>query len=106
MDVDADSEDGCGVDHAVDADLAVVAHEEAAELQTRALKALAGIVPQLDFAIVVLEVAGGCASADVTPLADDGITEESVVRLIAVADKDGVLNFATDLAMGPSVVAP
>ena len=45
MDIDADSQHGCGVDHAVDTDLAVVAHEQAAELQTRALKALAGIIP-------------------------------------------------------------
>lgn len=99
MDVDAHAEDGGGVDHAVDADLAMVAHKQAAELQSGALKALAGIVPEFDLAIVVLEVAGRGAAADVAPLADDGIAEKALVGLVAVADKDGVLDLAADLAV-------
>ena len=101
VDVDADAQHGGGVDHAVDANLAVVAHEQAAELESRALKALAGVVPEFDFAVVVLEVAGRGAAADVAPLADDGVAQESLVGLVAVPDEDGVLDLAADFAMRP-----
>ena len=97
MDVDADAEHGGRVDHAVDSDFAVVAHEQAAELKAGAFEAFAGVVPQFDFAVVVLQVAGRCAAADVTPLANDGVAQEAVVGLVAVADENGVLDLAADL---------
>ena len=87
MDIHTHTQDGGSVDHAVDSDFAVVAHKQTAELQARALKALGGIVPQLDFSVVVLEVAGSCAAADVAPFADDGVSQESVVGLVAVTDE-------------------
>ena len=79
----------------------MIAHEEAAELQTRALKTLAGIVPELDLAIVVLEVAGGGSAADVTPLADDGIAEETIMCLVTIANEDGILDLTSYLDMRP-----
>ena len=96
MDIDTDTQDGGRINHAVDANLAVVTHKEAAELQTCALKAFGGIVPQFDFAIVVLEVAGRSSAAYVAPLADNGITEEAVMSLVAVADENGVLDLAAN----------
>ena len=101
MDVDTDADDGGRVDHAINTNLAVVAHEETAELQPRALEALAGIVPELDLAVVVLEVAGSGTAADIAPFADDSIAQEAVVSLIAVTDKDSVLDLATNLDVRP-----
>ena len=77
VDVDTDTDDCGGVEHCVDAGLRVVAHDEAAELQACRQKALGGIVPQFDGRVVVFQIRGDAACAEVTPRADDGVAEES-----------------------------
>ena len=56
MNVDPHAQYGGGINHAVNAGFAVVAHNQPAELQSGAHEALGAIVPKFDFAIVVLEV--------------------------------------------------
>ena len=54
MDVDSHAYNGGRVEHRVDSCLRVVGHNQAAELQSGAQEAVTGIVPELDFRIVVL----------------------------------------------------
>lgn len=100
MEVDTDTDDGSGVEHTVDAGLGVVAHDKAAELQAGAQEAVSGIVPELDFGVVVLEVGSCCSAAEVAPFADNGVAEETVVSLVAVANHYHIIKFSTHLAVG------
>lgn len=100
VDVDADADDGGGVEHGVDAGFRVVAHDEAAELQACRQKALGGIVPQFDGRVVVFQIRGDAACAEVAPRADDGVAEESVVGFVGVGENDGVVDFAAYLRVG------
>ena len=54
-----------------------------------------------DLAVVVAQVAVGSDRAEVDPLADVGVTQESLVILIGMAVHDGVLDLAADPADWP-----
>ena len=92
--------DSGSIEHAVDTGLGVVAHDKAAELQAGAQEAVSGIVPELDFGVVVLEVGSCCSAAEVAPFADNGVAEETVVSLVAVANHYHIIKFSTHLAVG------
>ncbi len=76
----------------------MVGHYEAAELQAGAQEAVCRIVPEFDFGIVVLEVGGHASGAEVAPLADYGIPQESVVGFVGIAEHHHIVELATDLA--------
>lgn len=101
VDVAADSYDGGGIEHGVDAGLAVIAHDESAELEVGAEEAVGGIVPEAYEVVGVLEVGGHTSGAEIAPAANDGIAEETVVSLVGVAVDDDVVQLAADLAPGP-----
>lgn len=98
MEIDTYSDYGSGVEHTVDAGFGVVSHDKAAELEVSTHEALLGIIPDADLGIVVFEIAGIGAGADVTPLPYHGITEITVMCLIAETEDDGIVDFATHLA--------
>lgn len=100
VDVAADAYDGSGVEHGVNAGLAVVAHDESAELEVGAEEAVGGIVPEAYEVVGVLEIGGHASGSEVAPAADDGIAEETVVRLVGVAVNDGIVQLAADFAPG------
>lgn len=100
VDVAADTYDGSGVEHGVNAGLAMVAHDESAELEVGAEEAVGGIVPETYEVVGVLEIGGHASGSEVAPAADDGIAEETVVRLVGVAVNDGIVQLAADFAPG------
>ena len=97
--VAADAHHRAGVERGVDGGLAVVAHNQAAELQAGVEEAAGGIVPHAHFGVIVLEVGSGGAGAEVAPLADYGVTQEAVVGLVGVAPHHHVVDFAAHLAV-------
>lgn len=100
MEIDAHSHHSGRVEHAVDSGLGMVAHDKPAELQVCSHEPLRGIVPDADLAIVVFKIARICSGADVAPLPYHGVPEITVVRLVAVAEHDSVVDFTTHLAEG------
>ncbi len=106
MDVCANAHHRGGVEHGVDARLRVVAHDETAELQSGFQEPVGAVVPQAYLFIVVLEIGGGCSGTEVAPFADYGVAEETIVRLVAVARHDHIVEFATYLAVGSQRGSP
>ena len=100
MNVDSHAYHRGGVEHGVDAGLGVVAHDETAELQVRGQETAGGVVPQLDFAVIVFEVRGHGSGTQVAPFADDGVAQEPVVRLVGEAEHHHVVQLAAHLAVG------
>ena len=98
MEVDTDTDDGSGVEHTVDAGLGVVAHDKATELEVGTHEALLVIIPDTDLGVIVFEIAGIGAGADVTPLPYHGIAEIAIMGLIAETEDNGIIDFATHLA--------
>lgn len=98
MEIDTYSDYGSGVEHTIDAGFGVIAHDKAAELEVSTHKALLGIIPDADLGIVVFEIAGIGAGADVTPLPYHGIAEIPIMGLIAETEDNGIIDFATHLA--------
>ena len=101
VDVYAHAEHSGGVEHAVDASLRVVAHKEAAELQSGAEESCGRVVPEFDFGIVVFEVRSRRSGADVAPFAYDSVAQESIVTLVAEANHHHIVEFAAHLAVRP-----
>ena len=100
MEVDTYAHHRRGVEHAVDADFRVVAHNEAAEQEVCTHEGVRGVVPDADFRVVVLEVGGVRAGADVAPLPYHGVAEEPVVRLVGIPEHDDVVELAAGLTDG------
>lgn len=98
MNVDAYPKHCAGVNHAVNASLAMVAHEKSAKLPPGFEEALCRIIPDTDFSIVVLQIGGRGATTNVAPLANDGIANVAVVSLVAEAEHHGIFDFATNFA--------
>src|SRR5205823_3685876 len=56
-------------------------------------------------AVVVAQIAGVTAGAEVDPLADVGMPQEALVRLVAVTVDDAALDLAADAAVRPETAA-
>ena len=89
----AHADGGAGVEHRVDAAFGVVAHNQTAELLVGLFHSVCEIVPQADVGVVVLEVGAVGGGAEVAPLADDAVAEETIVRLVGVAENDHIAQF-------------
>ena len=100
MNIHSYANDRGSIEHAVDSGLGMVAHDKSAELQTCAQEAMGRIVPEFDFGVVVLEVGSSGASAEVAPFADNGVAEEAVVSLVAVANHYHIIKLSTHFAVG------
>ena len=88
------------VERGADAAFAVVAHQQATELQSTAFQCAGFGIPLAHLAIGVLEVAALRACAEVAPPADHAVAQESSVGLVGPALKAHIRNFTSHLAMG------
>src|SRR5262249_53576503 len=82
-----------------------VGAEERADLRRAARDRLA-VDDDVDFAVVVLEVARRRQCAEVHPLPDHAVPDEPVVALVRVALPDARLDLAGDPAPGPARSRP
>ena len=71
-----------GIKRSTNATFAVVSHEQAAELQSSALNALALGIPLPHFSVGVLQVAGLGARTEVAPASNDAVAQEAIVCLV------------------------
>ncbi len=100
VDIHPNAEHRGGVEHRIDATFRVVAHNHAAKLQAGAQKTLRGVIPQLYLRIVIFEIRGRASGPYITPLANHGIAQETIVRLVGVALHHHIVELAANLAPG------
>ena len=83
-----------GVEHSIDAALGMIGHHQSAERQTSVSESAFGVIPDFYILIIVFQVRGVAICPEVAPLANDGATQKSIVRFIAVPKKDGGTHFS------------
>src|SRR5690606_3630336 len=88
-----------GVEHGVDAALAVIPHHQAAELQPGIDKVVFRMAPHFDRIKCILQVGGVRVSPQITPFPDHRTSQKSVMCLVAEREEHGIAYFATDLAV-------
>jgi len=99
--IGANANHRAGIEHGVDAAFGVVAHEQAAELLSRALKTFFCVIPKLYLIVIIFQIGIIAIRADIAPFAEHRIAQEAVVPLVGVADENGVIDLAAQLAVGP-----
>ena len=100
-DVTSDADYSASVEHGIDACLAMVAHDEAAEQPPSIPLAIAGIAEDADLLVVVLEVAAISISTEVAPSTNDTITKETIMPLVAKGLEDGITDLTAYFAIRP-----
>jgi len=84
-----------GIEHGVDACLAVVTHDQANELLAAFVKSTAAVIPDLDIVVVVLQVARIGVCAQIAPFSNGGIAQEAIVAFVRIRLENDIGNFAT-----------
>ena len=86
----ASTHDGAGIEGRLDADARIIPENQAAKLQARIFKIILLEVEYPNIGVVVLEIRGRAARAEIAPVSDDRIAQKAVVALIAVAHENGI----------------
>ena len=97
-DIDIHAHNGGGIEHRADAGFGVIAHDESAKQPGGFFELTRRVAVQTHVRVIVFQVGIVGISAQVTPFANHGITQKAVVSFVAVSQKNGIANFATNLA--------
>ena len=98
-DVDPHTNDGARVENGTDSRLGMIAHDEAAEAEAGGAEMAGSVVPEAHLVVGVLEVRVVGGGTEVAPLTEDGVAEETVVRLVGVGHEDDVIKLAAALGI-------
>ena len=88
-----------GIEHGVDACLAVVTHDQANELLAAFVKSTAAVIPDLHIVVVVLQVARIGVSAQIAPFSNGGIAQEAIVAFVRIRLENNIGYFTTGHAI-------
>src|SRR5258708_3697041 len=78
----------------------MIAHHQTTKHHPSIDKTFLTVIPELYIAIVILQVGSIAVCTDIAPLAHNRATQKSVVCFVAVANDDGITDFATHLGVG------
>lgn len=100
------SYNGGGVEHGVDTCFGVIAHDKSAKLQVRAEEAAGRIIPQFNFAVIVLRLEDTAPAPKLHHSPITAFPKNPSWALLENPNMTTLFNSPPTLQYGPNVVAP